>query len=79
MIYIISDLHGDKNFKGLQEYLRIAEENVTYRKWHSGHWHRAEKVDEKHELVYDTLMPVDDAKRTLGKLETTGKDMEPVY
>ncbi len=27
MIYCISDVHGDKNFKGLQEYLKIATDN----------------------------------------------------
>ena len=27
MIYIISDLHGDKNVKGLQEYLNIATDD----------------------------------------------------
>ena len=26
MIYLISDIHGDVNFKGLQDYLRIATE-----------------------------------------------------
>ena len=27
MIYLISDIHGDKNFKGLQDYLRIAKDD----------------------------------------------------
>lgn len=49
---------GPKTCINLKKLTEFIEGNVAYRKWYSGHWHRTEKVDEKHELVYDILMPV---------------------
>lgn len=40
----------------LMELTKYIEENVAYGKWYSGHWHKNETIDEKHALVYDTLL-----------------------
>ena len=37
----------------LREFTLFLEENVEYKQWFSGHWHRNMQVDEKHTLVYD--------------------------
>jgi predicted phosphodiesterase len=37
----------------LREFTLFLEEKVEYKQWYSGHWHRNQKVDEKHMLVYD--------------------------
>ena len=34
------------------------EQNVEFKHWYAGHWHTTEKVDEKHTLVYDELIEV---------------------
>ncbi|MBQ8509036.1 MAG: metallophosphoesterase [Clostridia bacterium] len=34
------------------------EQQVDYDRWFSGHWHRNQTVDAKHQLVYDELMAV---------------------
>lgn len=44
----------------LLELTKYIEEKVSYRKWYSGHWHQNKKVDDKHTVVYDELLPLID-------------------
>ena len=43
----------------LAELTEYIEKNVSYKLWYSGHWHKNEKTDEKHYLVYDELSPLE--------------------
>ena len=40
----------------LRDLISYIEENVRYKAWYSGHWHRYEKTDRKHYIVYDELI-----------------------
>lgn len=53
---------GPKTCINLMKLTEFIEGNVAYRKWYSGHWHRREIVDAKHELVYDSLITVGEGK-----------------
>ena len=43
----------------LAELTEYIEKNVSYKLWYSGHWHKNEKTDEKHYLVYYELSPLE--------------------
>ncbi len=45
--------------ESLREFTLFLEENVEYKQWYAGHWHRNMQVDEKHTLVYDQPKMVD--------------------
>lgn len=56
--YILTHKYESVNSHGtpcqkLRELTSYIEENVSYKAWYSGHWHRYEKTDEKHFIVYD--------------------------
>lgn len=42
----------------LEGFTRYVEDNVTYRHWYSGHWHKTDFPDEKHTVVFDTLIQI---------------------
>ena len=59
--YILTHKYEEKPFRGtpsqsLAELTEFIEKNVQYKKWYAGHWHTTAKVDEKHMLIYDSLI-----------------------
>ena len=42
----------------LEGFTRYVEDNVNYRHWYSGHWHKTAFPDEKHKVVFDTLIQI---------------------
>lgn len=44
----------------LLELTKYIEEKVAYGRWYSGHWHQNKRVDDKHTVVYDELLPLTD-------------------
>lgn len=45
----------EETTRGLAEFTRFIEDNVSYKKWYSGHWHKNIVLDEKHIFIYDKL------------------------
>lgn len=39
----------------LAEFTKFIEDNVSYKKWYSGHWHKNSVLDGKHIFIYDKL------------------------
>ncbi len=39
----------------LQQLCRFIDENVSFKLWYAGHWHKIGMIDEKHLIVYDKL------------------------
>lgn len=46
--------------KDLQKLTLFIEENVKYKRWYAGHWHKNQILDEKHLFVYDELVKIDE-------------------
>ena len=44
----------------LQKLTSFIEENVKYKRWYAGHWHKNQILDEKHLFVYDELIKIDE-------------------
>lgn len=44
----------------ITEYFQEIEEMVDYNQWYFGHYHRDQYIDEKHRLVYQEMIPLDE-------------------
>lgn len=44
----------------LTDYLQEMEEKLAYRHWFFGHYHMDQDVDEKHSVLYHTIVPIED-------------------
>ena len=42
----------------LTDYFQMLEKKVQYKHWYFGHYHRNMKIDEKHTVVYEEIIPV---------------------
>lgn len=51
---------GNTRCQLLLELCSYIDKNVTFKKWLAGHWHREYVHDEKHQHVYDKLIPITD-------------------
>lgn len=51
--YHYDSSYADASAFTLEGFTRYAETNVIYKHWYSGHWHRNERLDEKHTVVFD--------------------------
>ena len=40
--------------------LGFLDDNISFKAWYCGHWHINKKVDDKHFIVYDDLIPLKD-------------------
>lgn len=40
------------------QFSEFIDQNVNFKKWFSGHWHKNVEIDEKHIIVYDKLIAV---------------------
>lgn len=54
----------------LTDYLQEMEEKLAYRHWFFGHYHMDQDVDEKHSVLYHTIVPIEDHE-PLGKVPRT--------
>ena len=43
----------------LQKLNRFIDDNVSFKKWYSGHWHKELEIDDKHIVIYDRLIALD--------------------
>lgn len=50
------EIPADADLHTLEGFTRYVEDNVTYRHWYSGHWHKTDFRDDKHTVVFDTLV-----------------------
>ena len=42
----------------LTDYLEKIEKQVQYQHWYFGHYHDDRKIDEKHTLLYESIIPI---------------------
>lgn len=42
----------------LTSFLQIVEENCKFKHWYCGHYHIDRKIDEKHSVLYDMIVPM---------------------
>lgn len=42
----------------LDGFINYVEDNVEYKHWYSGHWHKTKEVDSKHTVVFSELMHI---------------------
>ena len=47
----------DESLEGL---MRVIDQSVRFRHWYSGHWHQERVLDDKHTVVYDRLVSLED-------------------
>lgn len=46
----------------LTDYLQELEEKLQYKHWYFGHYHMDMDVDEKHSLLYQAIVPLEQEK-----------------
>lgn len=47
---------GQKDIYSLQGLTDFIDEQVEFKRWYAGHWHRYEEVDDRHICIYDRLI-----------------------
>ena len=52
----------------LTEYFQQLEEIITYKQWYFGHYHEDRHIDEKHTLLYQGIVQLDDTGENLSKV-----------
>lgn len=45
--------------QSLFDLCNFINENVDFKLWYAGHWHANKRIDEKHILIYDKLIPLE--------------------
>ena len=50
--YILTHRYGKNYVCPLQTLTDYVDENVSFTHWYSGHWHKQERLDERHTVVY---------------------------
>ena len=57
----------------LTDYFEELEECVTYKRWYFGHYHSDVRIDDKHTLLYRTILPLEDDKKELRATPVSGR------
>lgn len=56
--YVLTHRYGKNYVCPLQSLTDYVDENVSFTHWYSGHWHKQERMDEKHTVVYCEAIPL---------------------
>ena len=50
--YILTHKYGKNYDAPLQRLTDYIDENISFKEWFSGHWHKSEKIDDRHTVIF---------------------------
>ena len=54
-------------YDSAERFAEYARQNVTYKHWYSGHWHEYVRLDDRHTVVYDEPLPLNQNGKSNGE------------